>query len=322
MKYNFRIYPLLITALLLIFTGSCKKEVKKLPIVIITSITKIGPTHATIESSATSDNGSKIITRGVCWNTVTNPTIANSKTIDGADTGSYTSLITGLNPGIIYYVRAYATSNEGTGYGTSTTFTTMPYLEDIDGNNYYTIQIGTQIWMASNLRVTHYRNADQIPNITDATAWQSLTSGAYCYYNNVSDSSLEYGKIYNDYTVVDSRNLCPAGWHIPTETEWQVLVTYLGGDSIAGAKLKETGTIHWESPNTGATNETEFYGIPAGSRLIDGTFQWNNTNAGFWSSSANDSITVIGNELSYSGSNLTTVVYKKNEGHAVRCMKN
>lgn len=117
-------------------------------------------------------------------------------------------------------------------------------VKDFDGNVYDTVVIGTQVWLVQDLKVTHYQNGDPIPNVTDGTNWSSLTSGAYCDYDNAPSNSTIYGKLYNWFTVRDSRNICPSGWHVPTDAEWETLINHLGGSEVAGCKLKEQGTEH------------------------------------------------------------------------------
>ncbi len=138
-------------------------------------------------------------------------------------------------------------------------------MTDQDGNTYKTITIGTQTWMAENLKTTKYRNGDPIPNVTDISEWYHLTTGAYCDYINTPGSDVTYGKLYNWHTVADSRNIAPTGWHVPSDAEWAILIEYLGGSDVAGGKLKETGTTHWYNPTTEATNESGFTGLPGGS---------------------------------------------------------
>jgi uncharacterized protein (TIGR02145 family) len=140
-------------------------------------------------------------------------------------------------------------------------------LTDQDGTTYKTLVIGTQTWMAENLKAAHYRNGDPIPNVTDSTEWINLTMGAYCDYENNSDKSKVYGKLYNWYAVMDKECIAPTGWHVPTLSEWQTLLDYLGGVNVSGGKLKETSTLHWNSPNTGATNESGFTALPGGIRF-------------------------------------------------------
>jgi uncharacterized protein (TIGR02145 family) len=150
-------------------------------------------------------------------------------------------------------------------------------LTDIDGNVYKTIKVGDQIWMAENLKVTHYRNGDPIPN--SDSAW-NLGIGAYCDYNNIIPQYSEiYGRLYNFNAVNDYRNLAPEGWHVATQTEWMTLVYKFGDELFAGRKLKEKGTTHWAEPNEGATNESGFTALPGGARglyfsQIDSTGYW------------------------------------------------
>jgi uncharacterized protein (TIGR02145 family) len=152
---------------------------------------------------------------------------------------------------------------------------------DYDGNSYNIVKIGTQIWMAENLKTTTYNDGTAIALITDNTAWQNLTTGAYCWYNNDETTYKDtYGALYN-WHAVNVGNLCPTGWHVPSDEEWMTLTSYLGGQIVAGGKLKEIGTTHWLTPNTGATNETGFTSLPGGYRSNDGTFD-NIGNYGYW----------------------------------------
>jgi len=251
----------------LIFTTSCKNGADTPtdlpPVLTTTNPTEITHNTATCGGTITSDAGSDVTARGVCWSTSPNPTIVDNKTLDAAGTGIFTSAITGLSPSTTYYVRAYATNKGGTAYGSQLSFTTLTIVTDIDGNVYHAVKIGTQTWMVENLKTTKYRNGSPIPNVTDFTVWGKLTTGAYCVYNNYSNNNNIYGKLYNFYAVSDSRNIAPTGWHIPTDAEWATLTNYLG--SNAGGKLKEAGIAsYWLSPNYGATNETGFTALPAG----------------------------------------------------------
>jgi uncharacterized protein (TIGR02145 family) len=164
-------------------------------------------------------------------------------------------------------------------------FGSHPSLTDIDGNTYRTVKIGNQLWMAENLKTTHYRNGDPIPNVTDHSPWDGLTTGAYCYYDNNAEKAQPYGLLYNWYAVNDHRNIAPVGWHVASDAEWKILVDYLGGDADAGDKMKEKGTAHWQSPNTGATNRSGFSALPGGCRMGYGYFGNLGESALFWSSS-------------------------------------
>jgi len=189
-------------------------------------------------------------------------------------------------------------------------------VTDIDGNIYQTITIGNQIWMAENLKVTHYRNGDAIPNVTNDTDWGATFLGALCNYNNLEGSKQLYGHLYNWYAVNDSRNIAPAGWHVPSDAEWQILEDYLGGSDVAGGKMKETGTAHWNSPNTGATNESGFSALPGGYRTYAGSYTQRGESANFWSSTNNGSSRTL-------FSNVVDVHYyirDNRSGLSVRCV--
>jgi uncharacterized protein (TIGR02145 family) len=263
-----------------------------LPTLSTSAISSILTTTATSGGNITADGGATVTVKGVCWSTTATPTIANSKTSDGIGTGTFTSSITGLTANTRYYLRAYATNSVGTSYGNEMSFITYTgTVTDIDGNIYNTVTIGTQIWMVENLKTTKYRDGTTIPNVTDGTAWTSLTTGAYCDYNNAASNSVTYGKLYNFYAVADSRNIAPTGWHVPTNKEWSTLTTYLGGEAVAGSKLKEIGIGHWTAPNTEATNESGFTAIPGGRRYGElyehlGVFAlwWTSSQISIWNS--------------------------------------
>jgi uncharacterized protein (TIGR02145 family) len=194
-------------------------------------------------------------------------------------------------------------------------------VTDVDGNTYNVVIIGTQVWMAENLKTTKYNDGTPIPLVTDNTAWTNLTTPGYCWYDNDSATYAQtYGALYNWYTV-DAGNLCPAGWHVPTEDESTMLITFLGGEDIAGGKLRETGTTHWLSPNTGATNESGFTAVPNGIRSAkNGEFKGIGTTAGWIDATDNEDEVGNGWLLYY----LDTKAYHegwKRMGNAVRCMK-
>lgn len=160
-------------------------------------------------------------------------------------------------------------------------------VTDIDGNVYKTIQIGTQTWMAENLRVSKYRNGALIQNIQNDNQWATLTTGAWCNYNNETKNDKEFGKMYNWFAAVDSRSICPIGWHMPSSAEWSILESFLGGVNIISPKLRETETKHWVN-NDGATNSSGFTALPGGLRnnVGDGKFYDFGIAAPFWSSTS------------------------------------
>ncbi len=194
-------------------------------------------------------------------------------------------------------------------------------VTDIDGNVYQTVTIGSQVWMAENLKVTHYRNGDAIPNVTDGVTWAGLTTGAYCEYNNDASNGVTYGRLYNWYAVADSRNLAPAGWHVASDAEFQTLVDYLGGDAVAGWKMKETGTAHWLPPNSG-TNESGFTALPGGYRGSNyAVFGDLGNYACFWSSTIINSNYAWYQSISFDFPEVGHYDSRKFYGFSVRCVK-
>jgi uncharacterized protein (TIGR02145 family) len=196
-------------------------------------------------------------------------------------------------------------------------------LKDYDGNLYHIVKIGDQTWMAENLSTTHYRNGDAIPVVNENSDWSNQKKGAWCNYRNDENYAITYGHLYNYYAVADNRKLCPANWHVPTDAEWRVLGEYLGGDPVAGAKLMEMGTSHWNSPNDLATNETGFTALPGGVRRDGGASSNLGNNGLWWSSSEASSTTAWMRELLYH--NKTYILragLNKDYGLSVRCIKN
>jgi len=192
-----------------------------------TTISNISYTTASSGGNVTNDGGTVVTERGVCWSTSQGPTIADSKTIDGNGTGNFTSNITGLTAGTLYFVRAYATNSVGTAYGNQVSFSTIGNcgtVSDNEGNLYYTVKVGSQCWMTENLKTTKYRNGINIPNITGDYQWANDLTGAYCCYNNDCGTyNVIYGKLYNWYAINNSNGLCPTGWHVPSDDEWCIL---------------------------------------------------------------------------------------------------
>ncbi|OVE79450.1 hypothetical protein BVY01_02480 [bacterium I07] len=194
-------------------------------------------------------------------------------------------------------------------------------VTDIDGNVYRTIKIGNQVWMAENLKGTHYRNGDPIAHVTRTSAWSNLSTGAYCNYDNTVSNVSTYGRLYNWYAVNDSRKIAPAGWHVPTDAEWRTLVDYLGGSGVAGGKMKESGTLHWKSPNTGATNASGFSALPGGYRFSHGSLGNVGYYASFWSSTVYTDDSAWRRKLIYDGSEVNRTHNYKHYGFSVRCVR-
>ena len=179
-----------------------------------------------------------------------------------------------------------------------------------------------QSWMTKNLDVATYRNGDPIPKVTDNAAWAALTTGAYCYYNNDSATyAATYGKLYNWYAVNDSRGLAPEGWHIPTDFDWTTLENCLGGAAVAGGAMKETGTIHWTTPNTEATNISGWAGLPGGFRDFSGTFGDVGGYGYWWSSTEYFTTLAWFRYLDYNSGSIFRYVANMYFGFSVRCLR-
>jgi uncharacterized protein (TIGR02145 family) len=196
-------------------------------------------------------------------------------------------------------------------------------MKDYDGNLYTTVKIGNQVWMAENLKVTRFRNGDPIAHGTGSTEWGNLTTGAYADYNNSVSNSDTYGRLYNWFSVDDARNLCPTGWHVPSEGEWTTMITYLGGESVVVGKIKEAGTTHWLSPNTAATNQSAFTALPGGFLNGVGSFSSLGLQGWWWSSTT---ITGVENHARlYMAENSYVRSFKyedsKQSGLSVRCIQ-
>jgi uncharacterized protein (TIGR02145 family) len=195
-------------------------------------------------------------------------------------------------------------------------------VTDIDGNVYKTVIIGAQVWMAENLKTTKYGNGDQIVTTTSDISGESSPKYQWAFGDDVNNADT-YGRLYTWFAATDVRSVCPTGWHVPTDIEWETLKLYLGGDSIAGGKLKETGTTHWQTPNSGATNEVKFNVLPAGYRNYTGSFVSLQLSSYIWSSSQNPTPEWSwGQRIGYNDGILLRGGYYKQSGASVRCIQN
>jgi uncharacterized protein (TIGR02145 family) len=398
------------------------KTIPVVPTLTTTAVTAITYNSGSSGGNVTYDGGAPVTARGVCWSTSQNPTIANTKTSDGSGTGVFTSNITGLSAVTTYYVRAYATNSAGTGYGIQQPFTTAatPFitvtsptstdhwmeleqknitwssnisenvvislyksgsllsaivaspgtandgsytwtlpgnltygydykirissvnnssifgesplfkiseshgstglLADNDGNTYNTVKINMQWWMAANLKTSRLNDNSFISGGYSIATWLTLTTPAYIYYGNLLANFNIYGTLYNWYTV-NTGKLCPIGWHVPGNTEWDELINYLGGESIAGGKLKEIGTTHWLTPNSGATNESGFTALPGGYLASSKGFGNLNQTGFFWSATQSTTTNANYLQLEYNLANFPRFNIGKYAGLSVRCIK-
>ena len=337
-KTNNWIFPLLLMGVFLVFASSCKKD--EFSVLTTTTVTDITQTTAKSGGNITSDGGATVTARGVCWSTSQTPTIADNKTSNGTGAGSFTSAISGLTANTTYYVRAYATNSNGTAYGSAMSFTTQEgssgstFTDPRDGKVYQTVVIGDQVWMAENLAY--------LPSVNMVADGSEDAAGSYYYVygydgTNVADAKATdnyatYGVLYNWTAAMDGeassttnpsgiQGVCPAGWHVPSDAEWTELTNYLGGTSVAGGKLKETGTTHWNTPNTGATNETGFTALPGGYRGNYGTFSSIGYRGYWWSASEDDATSAWSRGMDCDGSSVGRYDDDEELGFSVRCVR-
>jgi uncharacterized protein (TIGR02145 family) len=310
------------------FVSSIFPFAQELPIVITYPASDITLTSTMCSGEITSQGASIVTARGICWSVSPDPMVEDSHTNGGYSTGIFTCKVTGLISGTLYYIRAYATNYSGTAYGEQYSFTSVsaggggpcPEITAVtyEGQTYNTVLVGTQCWLKENLNVGTRINCSQSQNATNDIKEK------YCYDDNENNCATHGGLYQWDEIMQGAENqgtqgLCPVGWHVPTDAEWTTLTDFIGGSSIAGGKLKGTGTTRWQSPNTGATNESGFTAMPGGysgygSYYMGNSGQW-------WSSSSYSTTSARYRSMGYDA----TIVYRnsfvKSNGFSVRCVK-
>ncbi len=300
------------------------------PIVTTDTVMDITQTTATGGGNVLSDGGNLVTVKGLCWSTSPNPTMVDNYTSDGNDIGLFFSYLIGLTPNISYYVRAYAINNVGIAYGNQVTFTTADGAScpgtptfSYGGQIYYTVQEGTQCWMKGNLNIGKRINGAQI----------QINNGEiekYCYNDQEANCDV-YGGLYRwdemmQYTTTPGiQGICPTGWHIPEDAEWEILINYIGDLSIAGGLMKSIGTIEactglWYVPNTGATNGSGFTGLPSGRYDEQSGFLWLGSFGEFWSSTEFLPYSWT-RELHYYNAGVHKNGRPKNYAISIRCIK-
>ena len=295
------------------------------PVLTTAGIINITEATATSGGNVTSPGSTAVTSRGVCWSTLPNPTTTDEHTSNGSGTGSFTSNMAGLSPLTTYYVRAYAVNSIGVAYGEMLSFTTTdpgpcPSTLIFEGKTYHTVEINRRCWFKENLNVGTRINGSQTQN----GANDSIEK--YCYDDLESNCEI-YGGLYQwDEMMQGSatpgdQGICPPEWHVPTDIEYTDLVDFLGGDSVAGGKLKKTGTDLWKTPNNGATNESGFTALPGGYRDNSSIFRNITTSGIFWSSTQGETTIAWYRSLYYSSVSIGRYSGMKTTGSSVRCVK-
>lgn len=297
-------------------------------VVTTTEVTTVTSVSAIAGGNITDAGGGNITARGICWGTSANPTIAGNKTTSGTGPGVFTGTLTGLTNGTTYYYRAYATNDNGTTYGQEFHFITP--VTDVEGNIYKTVIIGTEVWMAENLKVTKFNDNTDITLASVAAEWIALTGPGFCWYNNDPEFNKPvYGALYNWYAA-SSANICPTGWHTATNDEYDAMEVSLGlaqadiniwgwRGTDHGAKMKNT--TGWNAGENG-TNTSGFSGLPGGYRFHnDGQFNGQNTLAYWWTATEHDADRGWYRRLDGNNSAVYKASTDKNAGKAIRCVK-
>jgi uncharacterized protein (TIGR02145 family) len=328
MKKGTSFLVIVIFIFIMMFVQGCKKST--VPELTTVEVTEVSLNTAVSGGDIISDGNEDITAKGVCWNTAGEPVITtDSKTSDGKGSGSFTSNLSGLVKGTVYYVRAYATNSVGTTYGEEIIFSTQ--IDDLEGNKYNTAPIGSQVWMAENLKATKYNDNTQIPNVTGATAWIGLTTHAYCWYDN--DATINkplYGAIYNWYAV-NSGKLCPSGWHVATDADYGTMEITLGMPQAEVSEWEWRGTDQGKqmkstagwSTNENGTNTSGFTAIPNGYRYYqNGGFNGIGILGYWWTGTQADATTAYYRRLDGSNNDVYRASALKKAGKYVRCVKN
>jgi uncharacterized protein (TIGR02145 family) len=289
------------------------------------NVTNIGLSSAVSGGNVTMDNGGTVSERGICYNTTGNPTTGNSTVPGGSGTGTFSVNITGLSQGTVYYVRAYAINSAGISYGNQMRFSTS--VSDINNNIYSTVIIGNQIWMRSDLKATIYNdNSSSIPIVTDPAVWITTTAPAYCWFDNASSNSSTYGILYNWYAVETGR-ICPTGWHVPTDTEFETMEMSLGMSSgevdLTTWRGTDEGSQMKSATQWNGTNASGFSAIPGGYRRADtGNFYGLGILTYWWTASEYSGAEATYRLLDTENSGIFKNATSKRGGKFIRCVKN
>jgi len=306
--------------LIIISLIGCNKEdppepIPEPPTNLIATVKSTSQIDLTWEDNSNNETGFKIERKSDSENYTEVTTLGANKT-------SYVNNSLEQNTDYSYRLSAFNSTHDVGEYSNEVSVTTIKALtvSDIDGNEYLAVSIGTQIWMAENLKTTRLNDGTEIPLVTGDSEWNTLVTPGLSWYDNQPDNGNTYGALYNWYSV-ETDKLCPSGWHVPSDEEWTTLSDYLGGESVAGGKLKEAGNQHWKSPNTNATNSFDFTALPGGYHNANGSYNLIGEFSRWWTSSAGE---IVDSWFWYIGYNSGEIFSRKNarnSGFSVRCIK-
>lgn len=304
------------------------------PTVITSSVISLKFKLAEVGGDVTDDGGELITEKGIYWGGSSNPEMSGTKLQAGDGLGTFTASLTGLNPGTIYYYKAYAMNDAGESLGDELSFEatridTGSFIDTRDNEQYGLAYIGEQVWMTENLRATVFNDGNEIPHLPDSLSWFHNTGPAYCWYENDYNNNGEWGALYTWYAV-NTDKLCPSGWHMPSDQDWKQLEIFLGMDEAVADLTNFRGdqeggmmktTEYWIGSNTGATNETMMAIIPVGSRTFDSWFGGKGWETFFWTSDELTATKSYIREFTYNRASISRTSENKNSGYNVRCVK-
>ncbi|HVN57756.1 MAG TPA: fibrobacter succinogenes major paralogous domain-containing protein [Bacteroidales bacterium] len=333
-RKNLVYFTVIITLIFSAGLTSCKKKKSSsVPDAVTNPATNIGRRWALINASVTTQGQDMEITFEYdTTRDLTNTVAGVPATVNSTYYVPVYASLTGLKPLKKYYFRVKGVISGEVYYGTDTTFTTtgdngtsitfkpgLTYdsINDIDGNYYKTISIGSQTWMAENLRTTRYNDGETVDYIPVSGVWADSSFAGYCWYNG---DSVMYGGLYN-WAAVSTGKLCPVGWHVPSDDEWTTLTEYLGGDTLSTGKLMETGIVHWYSTKSYVTNESGFTALPGGYRSFKGTYASIQKASYWWTSTEASTLDADSRNIYYSFQIINNSNSSKKSGFSVRCIK-
>lgn len=328
--------------IILILVPGCLKDKVSVPKVVSVNVANVTSTTATSGGSIIDAGSSSVTASGVCWSTSETPTINDSKTTDGPGIGKFFTAINGLIPGTTYFLRSYATNSSGTSYGSEESFVTSltgNVIKDIDGNLYSTITIGSQVWMRDNLKTTRYSNGDLIGTMPPAEIHSSIFSDPSPEYQWAYDGNeslvARYGRLYTWFAATDVRNVCPTGWHLPSDSEWTIMEDYLVENGYGGhGQLNELAKSLSEktdwiisyvtgspSDDISGNNSSGFSALPSGVRDAFGNFNSLGKYCTWWTSTIEGGQLAFQRDIHYLGNSLVRDFVQGQYGFSIRCLK-